>query len=590
VKSDSGLDRSRNVTRTAVVAVLVFAAATLRGLLFWRGAPDHPSLDLSWDPAAHVLIGLDLFDSLRHLDIVAFARKAFNEHWWPPLFGMLTIPLHAVLGRTDLPARVISLLSYAALPTMCSVAVVSHAGRSRVAAAAGIALTMVLFLASPQLVEMSRWPMLESCAAAMGLASILSFTTTDRAGWHRLAFLLAGLSLLLKYHYGFFLLVTMTAAVILSLDAAERTRLARSLIAILRKPLMTILVVLVATLLFMPSVVATRFRWIPKAEGVPWVVYATTLLAVLVVPSLRRKARTAWPTLPVIVRDFACFGLSVPGIWCLDPANARVWYRQIHLDSVPPAVPHEQVTRLVHFLTYDYVSSAAWVLPVVLAGLLAVLVRWRSAKAIPLALHGIWPIVLMIGSTYLAEARFVASLVPVVFAASVLGWTTVLAGVNGVRRSALTAALGIALVFSVLSAWSRADDFEARKSYRYQYTAAEGHFVEQATDMLSRGQPVLVILPEDVEVAQTLRLFLRMRMPEVAPADVFVMKGNQQELLGRLQRFRAGIVAFDKAWERPPSLAPSGEIPFPQGGGRALLVTTKGPAVVSMSHRAVPRH
>jgi len=224
-------------------------------------------------------------------------------------------------------------------------------------------------------------------------------------------------------------------------------------------------------------------------------------------------------------------------------------------------------------------------------GLLAVLVRWRSAKAIPLALHGIWPMVLMIGSTYLAEARFIASLVPVVFAASVLGWVTVLAGMNGVRRGGLAAALGVALVFSVLSASARADDLEARKSYRYRYTPAEGDFVEQATDMLSRGQPVLVILPEDVEVAQTLRLFLRMRMPDVAPADVFVMKGNQEELLGRLPRFRAGIVAFDKAWERPPSLAPSGEIPFPQGGGRALLVTTKGqPFVVSMNSAATNRH
>jgi len=149
----------------------------------------------------------------------------------------------------------------------------------------------------------------------------------------------------------------------------------------------SVLVVLVAALLLMPSALVARYRWIPKAEGVPWVVYAATLLAVLLVPSLRSKARAAWPTLPAIVRDFVRFGLSIPGIWCLDPANARVWYRQIHLDSVPPAVPHEQVTRLVHFLTYDYVASAAWVLPVVIAGLVGVLLRWRRATALPLALH-----------------------------------------------------------------------------------------------------------------------------------------------------------------------------------------------------------
>jgi len=145
---------------------------------------------------------------------------------------------------------------------------------------------------------------------------------------------------------------------------------------------------------------------------------------------------------------------------------------------------------------------------------------------------------------------------------------------TGILPAMLVTATGVALVFVVLSASSRADDFEARKSYRYRYTPAEGHFVEQATDRLARGLPVLVILPEDVEVVQTLRLFLRMRMPDVAPADVFVMKGDAQELLGRLRGFRAGIVAFDKAWARPPSLVPLDEVPFPQGGGRALLVAT----------------
>jgi hypothetical protein len=534
-------------------------------------------VDLSWDPASHVLIGLDLFDSLRRLDLVAFFRRAFNEHWWPPLFGLLTLPLHALFGRSDLPARVLSLLSYAALPACCSVAVMTWAGRSAAVAAVGMALTLGLFLTSPQLVEMSHWPMLESCAAAMGLASILAFAATARAGWHRLAFVLAGLSTLLKYHYGFFLLITLTIGVILRLPASDRARLRSAALAVLRTPVVAIALALVAVLLLLPSDFPARYRGIPKAEGVPWVVYMTTLVTLVAVPPVHAKARALWRTSPVMARDFVCYGLSIPGIWCLDPANARVWYRQIHLASEPPGVFDDQVHRLLEYVTFDYVSSAFAVLPIVFGGLLALLLRCRDRAVLPLALHGIWPLLLMTGSSYRAEARFIASLMPVLFAAGILGWVALLVALQPRRRAAVSGALALMLVLTVTAALARATELTARKAYRYRYTAEEGDFVKRATDAIARNSPALVILPHDVEVAPALRLFLRMRMPAIAPDDVQVIKGDPSELVSRAHGMRAGVVVFEKGWDHPADLVTVGEVPLPQGGGRTLLITERRP-------------
>jgi hypothetical protein len=562
---------------TVAVATAVFIAALVRGLLFWRDAPSQPYVDLSWDPASHVLIGLDLFDSLRRFDVVPFLKRAFNEHWWPPLFGLLTLPLHAVFGRSDLPARVLSLVSYALLPASCSVAVMISAGRSAVAAGVGIALTLGLFLTSPQLVEMSRWPMLESCAAAMGLASILAFSMTERAGWHRLSFVLAGLSTLLKYHYGFFLLITLTIGVVLRISSADRARLRDTAVTVLRKPLVAIVVTAAAVLLLLPADFAARYRWIPKAEGVPWVAYMAALLTIAAVPSARARARSLWKSSPVMVRDFVSFGLSIPGIWCLDPANARVWHRQIHLASEPPAVFDDQVHRLLHFVTVDYVSSAIVVLPLVFAGVIALLMRRRDPAVLPLAFHGIWPLLLMTGASYRAEARFLASLMPVLFAAGIVGWVTLLAAVKPVGRLAVSAALGVMLALTIAAAAARANDFADRKTYRYRYSPEEGDLVERATEAIAGDTPVLVILPNDVEVAPALRLFLRMRMPAIAPDDVLVMKGDPSELARRAARVRSGLIVFEKGWDHPSDLVTITEVPLHARGERSLLVTERRP-------------
>jgi hypothetical protein len=575
LKSPDVSNRAKRVTLG--VAVVVFLIALARALLFWRGSPNQPYVDLSWDPASHVLIGLDFFDSLRRLDVIAFLKRAFNEHWWPPLFGLMTLPLHVVFGRSDVPARIISLISYAALPACCSVAVLTYAARSTLAATIGIALTLVIFLTSPQLVEMSHWPMLESCAAAFGLASMLAFTTTDRPAWHRVSFVLAGLSTLLKYHYGFFLLITLTIGVLLRLPPAYRGSLRDTALAVLWKPLVILALAIAAVLLLLPPDVPTRYRWVPKAEGVPWVVYMVALLTIVAVPAVRTQARALWNITPVMARDFIGYGLSIPGIWCLDPANARVWHRQIHLTTDPPAGFSDQVHRLVDFVAFDYVASPFVVLPIVFGGIIMLLARRREPATLPLALHGIWPLVLMTGSGYIAEARFIASLVPVMFAAGILGWVALLAAMRPARSAGISAALAAMLVLTVAAAVSRAGELTHRKAYRYRFSPEEGEFIERATDAIARNAPVLVILPNDSEVPPTLRLFLRLRMPTVAPDDVFVMKGEPSELTGREHRVRAGVIAFEKGWDHPPDLVTVAEVPLPTGGGRTLLVTERRP-------------
>lgn len=562
--------------RAAAVATLVFVVGAVRAAFFWHGAPDQPYIDLSWDPASHILGGLDLFDALRRLDLLAFVRTAFGDHWWPPLFGVLTLPLHAVFGRSDLPARLLSAISYAALPAFCAAAlIVTAAGRAVTATLAGLALTLVLYLTSPQLLEMSRWPMLEGCAAAMGLASVLAFCVSDRRGWHRLAFVLGGLSTFLKYHYGFFLIVTLAFGVVLRMDAGERARLGGALRRFLMKPPIATIGIVAIVLLALPVDAVRRMRWIPTGENVPWLLYAAAIVLVLTVPTWRAAARRGWSTLPPIMRDFLCFGVAIPGVWCLDPSNARVWYRQMRIATDPPAVFGDQVQRLARFITYDYLVSPQWLLPLIGLGLIALVTRRTRILSLPLAVHGIWPILLMTVSNFSAEPRFLASLMPVTFAAAILGWTMLLADLRPRFRGAVASALAIAVIFSLLAASSRAAEIDSRKTYHYRYTTSEGDFLAAATPLLARGRPVLVVLPEDSQVTPTLRLFLRLRMPDVRPDDVIVVQGNAGDLTARARRFREGLIAFDKRWPAPPNVQPLGEVPVPEPNGSTLVIAER---------------
>lgn len=562
--------------RAAAVAMFVFVVGAVRAALFWRGAPDQPYVDLSWDPASHVLSGLDFFDALRRFDLLSFLRTAFGNHWWPPLFGVLTLPLHAILGRSDLPARLLSGLSYAALPAFCACAVIIVTyGRAVIAMAAGLTLTLLLYLTSPQLLEMSRWPMLEGCAAAMGLASVLAFCVSERRGWHRVAFVLAGLSTFLKYHYGFFLLVTLAFGVILRMNEDDRARLGSALKAFVMKPVIATLGVVMITLLVLPVEAVRRTRWIPTGENVPWLVYATTIVLVLAVPTWRAAARRGWRTLPPIARDFLRFGLAIPGVWCLDPSNARVWYRQMRIATDPPAVFTDQVHRLARFITYDYVVSPFWLLPLIGLGLVALVTRRTRVLSLPLATHAIWPILLMTISNFSAEPRFLASLMPVAFAAAILGWAILLADLPARPRGAVAGGLAIVVVFGLAAAFSRAGDIESRKTYHYRYTIPEGRFLEEATPLLARGRPVLVVLPDDSQVTPTLRLLLRLRMPDVPPDDVVVVQGNAGDLEGRARRFQEGLIAFDKRWPPPPNVQPVAEVPVHDREGSTLLITER---------------
>jgi hypothetical protein len=556
--------------------MLVFVVGAVRAALFWRGAPDQPYVDLSWDPASHILSGLDLFDALRRFDLLSFLRTAFGNHWWPPLFGVLTLPLHAVLGRSDLPARLLSAVSYAGLPALCACAViVVTSGRTIVATVAGLTLTLLLYLTSPQLIEMSRWPMLEGCAAAMGLASVLAFSVSDRRGWHRAAFVLAGLSTFLKYHYGFFLLVTLAFGVTLRMNEDDRARLGGAIKTFVRKPVVTTLGVAVSILLVLPVDAVRRTRWIPTGENVPWLVYATTIVLVVAVPTWRAAARRGWRTLPPIARDFIRFGLAIPGVWCLDPSNARVWYRQMRIATDPPAVFSDQVHRLARFITYDYVVSPFWLLPIIAIGIVALVTRRTRILTLPLAVHAFWPILLMTLGNFSAEPRFLASLMPVAFGAAILGWSLLLADLPTRARGALAGALTIVVAFSLAAASSRAADIESRKTYRYRYTIPEGRFLEAATPLLARGRPVLVVLPADSQVTPTLRLLLRLRMTDVPPDDVVVVQGNAGDLEARARRFQEGLIAFDKRWPPPPNVQPVAEVAVHDREGSTLLITER---------------
>src|SRR6185436_12419030 len=186
----------------ALALLLVSTVVAVR----FRAMP--PAVDLrqmTWDAAQHALIGLDLFDHLGRLDLFHFVLRLQEEHWWPPLFGILSLPAYAIGGRKLSSPSLVSFASYCAIPLVAWMLVRRF---TRALPLFGAALIALFFLRSPQFIEMSAWSMLEAVATLFALLAFYFFAAEKRA-W---AYGFAGASTLLKYHYGFFLLITLGVA------------------------------------------------------------------------------------------------------------------------------------------------------------------------------------------------------------------------------------------------------------------------------------------------------------------------------------------------------------------------------------------
>ncbi|HUP46990.1 MAG TPA: hypothetical protein VM779_15900, partial [Thermoanaerobaculia bacterium] len=481
--------RSRSLLTVTGVVLLTIAAAVI-GVRFRLLPPPVDLRAMTWDAASHALIGLDLFDHIRRLEPLLLLLRLQAEHWWPPLFGILSLPAWAFGGRELTSPSLVSLASYIVIPPIVWLSV------RRVTSAVplmALGLVAVFLLRSPQLLEMSAWSMLELSATLFAALAFFFFLGGRGSRARNWGYGFAGASTLLKYHYGFFLLVTFGAATILELTPEERRDLGRALVSRLRQRAIWIPALAVAAAVA-ARLIAEQFDPDPALPGVPtilWIAYIALLVAMLV---RRPRTRELWLSLPTPVRRFLSCGLIWPAVWSIDLANVQVWYRQLRVSSDPPARWAEQISELARYLTDDYFLGPV-ALTLGAAGLAISIVagfRRRRIDLLAVAFHTIWPVALMSLSSFRIEPRFLSTMMAPLVLSAVLGWALLLER----RPTAVRIAASVVLLAVVAAeqlartdAWGQ--HLVRRRVYVYLSSDPPDRFVRATVQASARGEPVL---------------------------------------------------------------------------------------------------
>jgi hypothetical protein len=532
---------------TSIGALLLVIAAAWIAASF-RALP--PAVDLrgmTWDAARHALIGLDTFDYLRRFELLGLLVRLQDEHWWPPLFGIVSLPAYLIGGRRMSSPSLVSLAAYCLLPGIAWLAIRRMTTNVPLLAWGLVAL---FFLRSPMLIEMSAWSMLEPVAALFALIAFCCFLSDPGSRARNWAYGLAGASTLLKYHYGFFLLVTLGVATFAELDRDGVSAAVRYARLHLRRASIWI-----PTLILAAAVVARSttgpggpLPWIPSVPNLLWIGYVVALI----VATFRRvqTGHSPWEGLPAPVGRFITCGLIWPMIWCIDPANVRAWYRElITVREASPARWADQIQAIAQYLVHDYSLGPA-VLVVVLAGLAISMtegIRRRHGGLIALTLHAIWPAALMSLSSYPMESRFLSTLAVCLYTSAAAGWTLFIArGGTALRIAATSALLGVLMADQAARTPEWKEELAERRDYRYASSDPPDQFVRATVSAFRAGSAVLVVLPRDVYVvAPTIRLGIRLARKDLRPDAIDVEEGDTALLAKRLRRFPGGLVGIE---------------------------------------------
>lgn len=561
--------RPKLVTLTG--ALLLVAAAAWMALEFRAALAPADLQSMTWDAASHVLIGLDLFDHLRRFEPLLALVRMQAEHWWPPLFGILSLPAYAFGGRHLSSAGLVSLVSYWFVPLFAWLAV------RRLTPAVpllGGVLIAVFCLRSPQLLEMSAWPMLELAGTLFTAAALYCFLGGRGSRARNWAYGLAGATTLLKYHYGFFLLVTFGVATLAELDRTELRALGRALAVRLRQRAVWIPGLVVAAAV-VSRLIAERRDASPAIPNVPtllWIAYILTLIAMVV---RRAKTHELWLALPLPLRRFIGYGLIWPMIWLLDLANAQAWYRQLRTRSDPPARWSEQIQEIARYLTDDYFLGLA-ALAAAVAGVVFCIaegVRRRRVDIVAVALHALWPVALLSLSQFRVESRFLTTAMVALWISATIGWALLLDRRRKTLRIAVAAAvIGVLGADETLRTAEWKQELVSRLPYDYRSDEVSDRFVRATVAAFRGGEPVVIILPPEIEVvAPTVRLGLRLAMPEVRPDRVVVRGGGLRQLEQRLPSFAGGFIGID--------IDPLALQDVLTANGMRVVTITRGPAI-----------
>ena len=430
-------------------AVLLAGGALAVALPFRREALAKQSVfSLGWDAAQHAAEGLDLFDDLRLLRPLDALGLLLGRHWWGPLWALVSAPFQAAFGPSLPAASLPSLVAFVLAPAAAFFLVrrlfpgglLSRQPRS-------LLLVAALFLRSPMLLETSAWPMLESLGGTLALLAWVFFARRPGRHARRAAFLFGAGLFLLKYHFGFFVLGTFLAVVVAEETEDSRRRLGASARALLLRGagagILTLAVALAVFRVFLEARGGGSLT--ARVPSVPNVAWGALVLFVLLVIARRPRLSEAWIGASATFRDLVVFGLLPAAAWCLDPANVRGWYRQIFQPTdVPERNPLVHLAAYWSFLKGDWTTGAGPAL-LVLFGLLLALALPGERTRRALAIFALWPVLLMSLNAFPAEARFLACLVPALFAAAIAGVSSLAAHLPEKAREPGLAAAAVLL-------------------------------------------------------------------------------------------------------------------------------------------------
>jgi len=507
------------VLAAALVPLALAVALPFRSEVITR----TPVSSLGWDAALHATEGLDLFDDLRLLRPFDALGLLLSRHWWGPAWALVSAPFQAAFGPSLSAASLPSLVAFVLAPAAAFLLARRLVPGGLLAQAAILLLVAALFLRSPMLLETSAWPMLESLSGFVALLAWLFFARRPRRRPQRAAFLAGAALFFLKYHFGFFVLATFLAVVLVEETPDARRHLGAAARALLLHGagagILVLATVLAALRVFLEA------RWgdalASHAPSVPNALWGALILFIFLGAARRRTLSEAWIGASGTFRDLVLFGFMPAAAWCLDPANVRGWYRQIFQPTdVPARNPLAKLAAFGSFLRDDW-TLGTWPTSFVLLGLFLALVLPGGLTRRALAIFALWPVLLMSLSTYSVEARFLACLVPALLAAAVAGLAALAATLPERARGPALAAAAVLLLFTLDDGRWHAER-DARVPYRYAYGPVEIAAVNAAVAAAPPSGPVHLRLPVEPPVWPTVRLTLRLSRRDLAPADVDV--------------------------------------------------------------------
>ncbi|MFI5120677.1 MAG: hypothetical protein ACHQM4_09700 [Thermoanaerobaculia bacterium] len=515
--------RQKEVVEGALAAALVPLALAVALPFRAEAVAKQTSFSLGWDAAVHATEGLDVFDDLRLFRPLDALGLLLSRHWWGPAWAIVSAPFQAAFGPSLPAASLPSLVAFALAPAAAFLLARRLAGGGLLAAFATALLVAALFLGSPMLIETSAWPMLESLGGLFALLAWVFFARRPLRRPQRAAFLAGAALFLLKYHFGFFVLATFLAVVLFEETPDSRRRLGAAAHSLFLRGAGAGILALAAALAALRLSLEARggdalASRVPSVSNVAW---GALVLFLLLGGARRRTFSEAWTGSSSTFRDLVVFGLLPAAAWCLDPANMRGWYRQIfqHTEA-PDRNPLPKLAAFGRFLGDDW-TLGAWPASFVLLGLVLALVLPRGRTRRALASFALWPVLLMSLSSYPVEARFLACVVPAGFTAAVAGFSALASTLSEKARGPALGAAAVSLLLTLDGERWRAE-CRLRTPYRYAYAPGEIAAVKAAVTAAPPGGRIRLRLPPDPPVWPAVRLSLRLRRRDLAPADVDV--------------------------------------------------------------------